>query len=112
MRIILKKHKTLKHSIREQRTFDPLASQNFSAKTGSGAMASADRNAEKRKRVLAQPIPGNRARVEGGVGTYTVAPVNNLSNAVGADNRRKLGASGEDAFRKIAQRGTVPVNKR
>ena len=106
MRVVLKKRKNLRNRAVETKTYDPLSSQPPSSR---GAMSQADRlamAAEKRRRALAQPVPGNRARVEGGVGTYTVAPVNTLSNAVGV-NPRKLGASGEDAFRKIAARGAV-----
>ena len=93
----------------ETKSYDPIdASQSARASQLSG-LSDADRArlaAEKRRRALEQPQPGNRARVEGGVGTYTIAPVNTLRNAQGV-SARKLGASGEDAFRKIAARGAV-----
>ena len=101
MRVVLKKRKDMRNVAIETRTYDPLAARNPASWQAEGV-----RLAERRRRVLAAPVPGNRARVEGGVGTYTVAPVNTLSNAQGIGNR-KLGASGEDAFRKIAARGAV-----
>ena len=101
MRVVLKKRKDMRNVAIETRTYDPLAARNPALSQAEGV-----RLAERRRRVLAAPVPGNRARVEGGVGTYTVAPVNTLSNAQGIGNR-KLGASGEDAFRKIAARGAV-----
>ena len=105
MRVVLKKHKTKRAHPVPTQTFDPLvaASQARSAPSQGATQAVL---AERRRKMLAAPAPGNRARVEGGVGTYTIAPVNTLSNAQGVSSR-KLGASGEDAFRKIAARGAV-----
>lgn len=106
MRVILKKRKDMRNAPIETKTYDPvLADRTLKAAKGNPS-SQADRAAlaaEKRRKAQALPIPGNRARVEGGVGTYTIAPVNNLSNALGtAGGNRKMGASGEDAFRKIA----------
>ena len=103
MRVVLKKRKDMRDKPVETKAYDPLIS---SQKQPSSQVDRAAIAAERRRRALAQPVPGNRARVEGGVGTYTIAPVSNLSNAMGV-NGRKMGASGEDAFRKIAARGQV-----
>jgi transcription factor SPN1 len=102
--VVLKKHgrNTGEQKV-QTRAYDPLLSQ----QTGVvGTKDAATVAAERRRRVLEQPIPGNRARVEGGVGTYTIAPVSNLSNVQGGASRR-MGASGDDAFRRIAARGAV-----
>jgi transcription factor SPN1 len=105
MRVVLKKRKDMRNVAIETKTYDPLAAAS-QARNPASSQHDGTRLAERRRKVLAAPVPGNRARVEGGVGTYTVAPVNTLSNAQGVGNR-KLGASGEDAFRKIAARGAV-----
>ena len=84
MRVVLKKRKDLRNVPIETKTYDPiLASQIAKAAAGRAPLAggaeradgsqraAAERAAaaaEKRRRVLAQPIPGNRARVEGGCG--------------------------------------------
>jgi transcription factor SPN1 len=52
-----------------------------------------------RDRALATPILSNRARVEGGVGTYTIAPKSNVN--VGGGLARAPGHGSEDAFRRI-----------
>jgi len=100
MRVVLKKPITKSSKPVEQKTYDPLASQQLARSQGVSQAELARMRDDKRRRALAQPIPGNRARVEGGLGTYTIAPVNNLSNAtLGVRNR-----GGEEAFRRIAAR--------
>ncbi len=105
MSVVLKRHQKNihNHSNIPTQPYDPLqlqVSSQLPTQRNQAVVA-----AERRKKVLEQPIPGNRARVDGGVGTYTIAPVSTLSNVGGTG--RKMGASGEDAFRKIAQRGAV-----
>lgn len=104
MRVVLKKQKSMRHKPVATKAFDPLAAR---AQTG---MSQAEVAAERRRRALAAPVPGNRARMEGGVGTYTIAPVNTLSNAHGMGSRR-MGAGGEEAFRRIAQRAKAAEKK-
>ena len=104
MRVILKREKDQRNRPIETKTFDPLAQH--SQRVPGSQVDKAAIAAEKRRKALAQPGPTNRARVEGGVSTYTIAPVSTLSNATGV-NPRKLGASGEDAFRKIAARSAM-----
>ncbi|CAK4033860.1 Transcription factor IWS1 [Lecanosticta acicola] len=106
MRVILNKSKDRRNLHIQQRQYDPLVAQ---ASQRSAASSQANRAAiaaaERRKRD-AGTGPTNRARVEGGVGTYTIAPVSNLSNAQGV-SARKLGASGEEAFRKMQARSQM-----
>lgn len=54
---------------------------------------------EARERMLAPPQKGNRARVDAKEKTYTIAPRSGV--VVGGVFARPLGASGEDAFRKM-----------
>lgn len=104
MRVVLGKHtKDRRNAAVETKSYDPLMSQQPASQAPRSQQALRE---EKRRNALELPIAGNRARVEGGVGTYTIAPVSNLSNVAGVGGR-KLGASGEDAFRKIAARGAV-----
>ncbi|KAI4096142.1 MAG: hypothetical protein LQ348_002328 [Seirophora lacunosa] len=64
---------------------------------------------EAREKMLAPPNRGNRARVEAKEKTYTIAP---RSGAVaGGVFARPLGASGEDAFRKMKARQAAAQGK-
>lgn len=54
--------------------------------------------ARERERALATPILTQRARVEGGVGTYTIAPKSNVNAGMMG---RAPGRSGEEQFRKM-----------
>jgi transcription factor SPN1 len=101
-RIVLGKRKDMRAKVVQSVTYDPMAS---SQRPGASQVDRAAIAAERRKRALEIPVVGNRARVQGGVGTYTIAPVNNLSNVVTQDSRR-MGSSGESAFRKVATRAT------
>jgi len=101
-RIVLGRAKDMRAKEVQSATYDPMASSQRPAGSQIDRAAIA---AERRKRALEIPVVGNRARVQGGVGTYTIAPVNNLSNVVQQDSRR-MGSSGESAFRKVATRAT------
>jgi transcription factor SPN1 len=55
-----------------------------------------------RERLLAQPNRSNRARVESGNTSYTVAPKSNFDPTKGLDaSSRPIGAGGMEAFRKM-----------
>ena len=54
-----------------------------------------------RERALATPVMTNRARVEGGAGTYTIAPKSNIPMGEGL---RAPGHRSDAAFRKIQMR--------
>ncbi|KAL8762345.1 MAG: hypothetical protein Q9184_001652 [Pyrenodesmia sp. 2 TL-2023] len=64
---------------------------------------------EARERVLAPAQRGNRARVEAKEKTYTIAPRSGA--VVGGVFARPLGASGEDAFRKMKSRQAAKAGK-
>ena len=102
MRIVLGKRKDMRAKTVQSATYDPMTS---SQRPGGRQVDRAALAAEKRRRALEIPVAGNRARVQGTVGTYSIAPVNNLSNVVQQDSRR-MGSSGEEAFRKVATRAT------
>lgn len=101
MRIVLNKGKDRRNLPVETRLYDPITAQQSQRPGGSHSQAAMA--AEKRRKALAAPGPSNRARVEGGVGTYTIAPVSNLSNAQGT---RRTGA-GDEMFRKITARSAA-----
>ncbi|KAH8590682.1 hypothetical protein B0O99DRAFT_598723 [Bisporella sp. PMI_857] len=55
-----------------------------------------------RERLLAQPMRSNRARVESGITSYTVAPKSTFDASKGMDpSNRPIGAGGMEAFRKM-----------
>jgi len=56
-----------------------------------------------RKAALAVPMASNRARVEGGIATYTIAPRSNMAGVQSAGVKR-LGASGDEMFRRLKAR--------
>lgn len=59
-----------------------------------------------RERLLAQPNRSNRARVESGNTSYTIAPKSNFDASKGLDpSSRPIGAGGMEAFRKMTQKG-------
>lgn len=62
----------------------------------------ATRAAAARKAALAPPTITNRARVEGGLGTYTIVPKSDLSRI--QPGVRRLGAAGDDLARKLQMR--------
>ncbi|KAI7481029.1 hypothetical protein KC351_g6630 [Hortaea werneckii] len=113
MRVVLNKPKSTKSRPVEQRTYDPmLATSQAARRLGDGTMSQAEKTAaaaEKRRKILAAPTASNRARVEGsGIGTYSIAPVNNLSNVTMAGDTKT--GSGE-AFRRIAARSALNSGK-
>ena len=56
-----------------------------------------------RDRALATPMgASNRARVEGGVGAYTIVPKSNVTNPL--PMAKMPGQSGEEAFRRLKMR--------
>jgi transcription factor SPN1 len=73
-------------------------------------MSQQDRADAARERALALPILSNRARIEGGVGAYTVAPRSNV-NALGVQPKQP-GQIGEAAFRRRMNRFKKQASKR
>ncbi|KAI5359138.1 Putative transcription factor IIS, TFIIS/LEDGF domain superfamily [Septoria linicola] len=109
-RVILNKGKDARSKPVETRGYDPLVAA-ASQRLGGSQVDRAAQAAEKRKRVLEAPGPQNRARVQGGVGTYSIAPVSNLSNAQGVSQRRTQGSS-DETFKRIAARSSQKQAKR
>jgi transcription factor SPN1 len=64
-------------------------------------VSEAVRRQEARDKALALPVLTNRARVEGGLGVYTVAPRANIDTSA---IHRQPGQSGEEAFRRLKLR--------
>jgi transcription factor SPN1 len=60
------------------------------------------RAAAARKAALAYPTVTNRARVDGGLGTYTIVPKSDLTRA--QPGVRRLGAAGDELARKLQAR--------
>ena len=108
MRTVLGKKKTMRHQPVQTKNYDPVMA---SQQTSRPARSAAEIAEEKRRKMLAAPAPANRARVEGGVGTYTIAPKNNLSNAMGMGGPRRAGAGGDEAFRRIQARAKAEQKK-
>ncbi|KAI5245826.1 transcription factor iws-1 [Aureobasidium subglaciale] len=79
-------------------TYDPSQLPMRSTQTADKA----NRAAAARKAALAYPTVTNRARVEGGLGTYTIVPKSDLSRA--QPGVRRLGAAGDDLARKLQAR--------
>ncbi|GIZ36863.1 hypothetical protein CKM354_000032900 [Cercospora kikuchii] len=109
-RVILNKGKDARSKPVETRGYDPLVAA-ASQRMGGSQVDRTAVAAEKRKRALELPGPANRARVLGGVGTYSIAPVSNLSNAQGVSARKTQGAN-DEAFRRIAARSSQKAGKR
>ncbi|QIX01498.1 hypothetical protein AMS68_007015 [Peltaster fructicola] len=100
MGVVLNRKRSSKAQQFEKRQFDPVASSQRAAANPSQLDRAAVME-EKRRKALQAPGPLNRARVEGGLGTYTITPVNTLSNQTQVTKR--MGAGGE-AFKRLAAR--------
>ena len=79
-------------------TYDPSQQPMRSTQT----VDKAARAAAARKAALAYPTTTNRARVDGGLGTYTIVPKSDLSRA--QPGVRRLGAAGDEITRKLQAR--------
>ena len=70
-----------------------------------GAVDKVAKAAAARKKALEIPMVGNRARVEGGLGTYTIVPRANTDAVLASQNAggaRRMGAkAGDEMFRKM-----------
>ncbi|KAK4580233.1 Transcription factor iws1 [Recurvomyces mirabilis] len=120
MRIVLGKETTTRKNMSTAtKVYDPLAQAAAARAQGRSGVAtemSAGEKmrvaAEKRRAVLAMPMPGNRARADGsGLPTYSVAPVNNLSNAH-LGGVRGAGTGSNAAFNKIVAKSEGGKKKR
>jgi transcription factor SPN1 len=114
MRIVMGTDKEHRARPTQTRTYDPLAAAAAARANRGAELSQAEKLQianEKRRKALAIPGPGNRARVDAaGLPTFTVAPVNSLSNAVLGGGGQGGGSGG--AFRKIVAKSTGVVGKK
>lgn len=92
--------------------YDPtrLPLRNAPNGTSSQQLSAAEIAAQARERALAPPVRNpNRARMDAEVKTYTIVP--RSSHVSGGMFARPLGASGEDAFRKMKARQAAAMGK-
>ncbi|KAL1306489.1 hypothetical protein AAFC00_005184 [Neodothiora populina] len=101
----------------QEADYDPVAfaqSQSQSQRAGAQGLSAADkaaRAAAARKKALEIPMAGNRARVMGGLGTYTIVPRSNTETILAGQGppgsaSRRLGArAGDEMFKKLGGGG-------
>jgi len=73
------------------------------AQSSQGISAAARAAAAARERSLATPILYNRARVEGGLASYSIAPRSNVTGH--GQVAQRMGTGGSQAFRRMTQKG-------
>lgn len=108
-RPILKRSDDYRKRVLETADYDP---QKIAFRPGLGerGLALPETEEEARRRELAPPSRTNRARLETGVKSYSIVPRSQGVTAGGAF-ARPMGASGEDAFRKIKMRQQLAMGK-
>lgn len=104
MSVVLNRKRSSKLQQLEKRQFDPITASQRAAANAS-QFDRATMAEERRRKALQLPGPENRARVEGGLNTYKIAPVNNMSNQ--ALNPRRMGAGGEETFKRLAAKSQI-----
>jgi len=97
MRPILKRSDDYRKRDMQKADYDP---SRLPIRNSQGTPSQASQAA--RERALAPPGMTNRARVEGGVGTYTIAPKSNIQ--AGGMLSRAPGHGSEEAFRRMKMR--------
>ena len=114
-RPILKRSDDYRKRVLESVDYDPTnlphrPSTNANGLPSSQAAAAIETAAQARERALAPPVRNaNRARVETGVKSYSIVP--RSSQVGGGQFARPLGASGEDAFRRMKARQMAQMGK-
>ena len=111
-RPILKRSDDYRKRVLESADYDPMRLPHRPTANGAQlSQASATETAaQARERALAPPVRNvNRARVESGVKSYTIVP--RSMGAGGGQFARPLGASGEDAFRRMKARQMAQAGK-
>ncbi|MCJ1399567.1 Transcription factor iws1 [Xylographa trunciseda] len=110
-RPILKRSDDYRKRVLEEIDYDPsrLPLRPSSQAHGS-RIGVAETAAQIRERALAPPVKtSNRARMETNLTSYSIVPKS--SSVAGGVNSRPMGASGEDAFRKMKARQMVAMGK-
>lgn len=112
-RPILKRSDDYRKRVLDSVDYDPtakLAHLNAPKGTSSQSFSVTETAAQARERVLAPPVKfPNRARLDTTVKNYTIVPRSN--RVEGGVFARPLGASGEDAFRKMKARQAAQMGK-
>lgn len=101
-RPILKRSDDYRKRVLASADYDPMAPRARAAGNASQALSAAETEALAREKALALPVKGNRARAEVERKTYTIVP--RSGQVAGGMFARPLGASGEDAFRRMKAR--------
>ena len=104
-RPILKRSDDYRKRILATADYDPTAPR----QKQSQPLSAAETATQARERALAPPKPNNRARVEVDRKTYTIVP--RSGQVAGGMFARPLGASGEDAFRRMKARQAAAAGK-
>jgi transcription factor SPN1 len=108
-RPILKRSDDYRNRVLETVDYDPTRLAHGPGH-GSRGLSQAEIAAAARAKALAPPARSNRARVETDIKTYTVAPRSSAIITGGALSQR-LGAGGENAFRKLKARQLAAQGK-
>lgn len=110
-RPILKRSDDYRKRVLASVDYDPTQLPHRNAPNGaSQPLSAAETAAQARERVLAPPVKNpNRARIDNEVKTYTIVPKS--GHVSGGMFARPLGASGEDAFRKMKARQAAQMGK-
>jgi transcription factor SPN1 len=108
-RPILKRSDDYRMRQLETRTYDPSKLVHRPGR-GDGASQRADETPEQRRaRELAPPVKSNRARLEASAKSYNIVPQSNVVS--GGAFARPMGASGDDAFRRMKARQAAAQGK-
>ena len=107
-RPILKRSDDYRKRVLASADYDPTAPRPKQSQSLS-AVDTASQASQARERALAPPKPSNRARVEVDRKTYTIVP--RSGQVAGGMFARPLGASGEDAFRRMKARQAAAAGK-
>ncbi|KAK4987907.1 Transcription factor iws1 [Elasticomyces elasticus] len=104
-RPILKRSDDYRKREFQEAHYDPTAIPVRSAQTD----VKAAKAAAARRAALAQPTLTNRARPEGTLASYSIVPKNNMA---GLGDGRRIGASGDEAFRRMKARQLAKAGSR
>ena len=104
-RPILKRSDDYRKRVLETAEYDPTVPR----QKQSQPLSAVETASQARERALAPPKPNNRARVEVDRKTYTIVP--RSGQVAGGMFARPLGASGEDAFRRMKARQAAAAGK-
>jgi transcription factor SPN1 len=109
-RPILKRSADYRKRVLQEAEFDPTMVQRPRTQAAGSQATTAETSAQIRARLLAPPPrQPNRARMETGVTSYNIVPKSNMQG--GGAYARPMGASGDEAFRKMKARQQAAAGK-